>query len=88
MADKPGAASRVVTALAGAAAAFATRKVISFGWKQVTGKAPPEHPEDPQVALRESLIWGIVLGAAVHTAKMLAMRATNRHAQDSNAPQA
>jgi Protein of unknown function (DUF4235) len=77
--DKPSVGTRVVTALVGTLAAFVTRKVLFFTWKQVTGKEPPEHPEDPQVALREALIWGILLGAGVHTAKMLATRATNRH---------
>jgi len=79
MADKKGVGGRVVGALAGAGAAFAARKLLFFCWKQVTGKEPPEHPEDPQVALREALIWGVVLGAGVHTARMLATRATNRH---------
>jgi hypothetical protein len=84
MAGKSGAAkgstgSRVTTALIGAGAAFAARKVLFFGWKKITGKEPPEHPEDPQVGLGEALIWGIVLGAGVHTARMLATRATVRH---------
>ena len=66
MADKRASAgSRVVTALVGAGAAFAARKVLFFGWKKITGKEPPEHPEDPQVALGEALIWGIVLGAEI-----------------------
>ena len=72
------AASRAMSALVGAGAAFAARKLLSFGWKQVTGKAPPEHPEDPQVTLTEALIWGIVLGAGVATARLLATRATTR----------
>jgi hypothetical protein len=77
MADKRASAgSKVVTALVGAAAAFAARKLLVFGWKTITGKEPPEHPEDPQVALGEALIWGIVLGAGVSTARMLATRAT------------
>lgn len=77
MADKrPSAGSRAINALAGAAAAYCAKKLIFLIWKQVTGKEPPEHPEDPQVALREALVWGIVLGAGVHTAKMLATRAT------------
>ncbi len=83
MAGKSGAAkgsagSRVVTALIGAGAAFGARKLLFFGWKKITGKEPPEHPEDPQVGLGEALIWGIVLGAGVHTARMLATRATVR----------
>ena len=69
-------ASRAMTALVGAGAAFATRKLLTMGWKTVTGKAPPEHPEDPQVALGEALIWGVALGAAVAAARLLAARAT------------
>ena len=72
------AASRAVSALVGAGAAFATRKLLTIGWKAVTGKAPPEHPEDPQVALGEALIWGIALGAAVAAARLIATRATTR----------
>jgi Protein of unknown function (DUF4235) len=79
MADKKGVGGRIVSALVGAAAAFVARKLLFFCWKQVTGKEPPEHPEDPQVALREALIWGVVLGAGVHTARLLATRATTRH---------
>jgi Protein of unknown function (DUF4235) len=80
MAAKAGAGSRAVSAVAGMAAAFLARKVLIFAWTKVTGKEPPEHPEDPQVALGEALIWGIVLGAGVHTARMLATRATGRRA--------
>jgi len=79
MADKGASAgSKVVTALVGAGAAFAARKLLSFGWTKITGKEPPEHPEDPQVALGEAVIWGIIVGAGVQTARMLATRATAR----------
>ena len=89
MSDKrDSAGSRVATAVIGAAAAFAARKLLFFGWKKITGKEPPEHPEDPQVALGEALIWGIVLGAGVHTAKLLATRATTSHRGDSDGPAA
>lgn len=70
-----GGGPKLVGALASAAAGFVAKKLLFFVWKRVTGKEPPEHPEDPQVALREALIWGIVLGAGVHTARMLATRA-------------
>jgi hypothetical protein len=74
--------SKAVNALVGAAAAFGARKLLFFVWKQITGKEPPEHPEDPQVALGEAIIWGIVLGAVVSTARMLATRAASRHKPD------
>jgi hypothetical protein len=78
------AASRAVSALVAAGAAFAVRKLLTLGWKTVTGKEPPEHPEDPQVALSEALIWGVVLGAAVGAARLLATRATTRRPSESD----
>jgi hypothetical protein len=87
MAGKKAGGSKAVSALAGAAAAFGARKLIVFAWKQITGKEPPEHPEDPQVALREALIWGVVLGAGVSTARMLALRvASGRHREPDDGP--
>jgi hypothetical protein len=86
MAGKRGSAgSKAVNALVGAAAAYGVRKLLNFAWKRVTGRPPPEHPEDPQVALREAVVWGILLGAGVTTAKMLAARATTgRHKAAAN----
>ena len=79
MAGKQGsAASRAVSALVGAGAAFATRKLLTIGWKTVTGHEPPEHPEDPAVALGEALIWGVAVGASVAAARLLATRALAR----------
>lgn len=86
--EKASTGSKVVAAVVGAIASFVTKKLLFFAWKQVTGKEPPEHPEDPQVALREALIWGILLGAGVHTAKMLATRATNRQSKSEPEPAA
>ncbi len=78
-------ASRAVSALVGAGAAFGVRKLLIIGWKAVTGKEPPEHPEDPQVALGEALIWGVMVGAAVGAARLLATRATTRRPSEPDA---
>jgi hypothetical protein len=87
---RSGTGAKAVNALAGAAAAYGAKKLIFFVWKRVTGKEPPEHPEDPQVALPEALIWGIVLGAGVHTARMLATRVTTgrlaKHSDEAGPP--
>jgi hypothetical protein len=72
--------SRAINAVAGMAAAFVARKLLTFAWTKVTGKQPPEHPEDPQTALSEALIWGIMVGAGVSTARLLATRLTSRNA--------
>jgi hypothetical protein len=73
--------SRAVNALAAMAAGFVARKLLSFAWTKVTGKEPPESPEDPQVALGEAVVWGILMGAGVGTARMLVTRAVTQRAQ-------
>jgi hypothetical protein len=79
MADKRGSGgSKVISGLVGFAAAFGARKMLVFAWKRITGKEPPEHPEDPQVALGEALGWALVLGIGVQVARMLALRATSK----------
>jgi hypothetical protein len=79
-AKRADAGSRVLNAVAGMAAAFVTRKLLSFAWTKVMGKEPPESPEDPQVALGEALAWGLLMGAGVGTARMLATRVVTQRA--------
>ncbi|HEV2241434.1 MAG TPA: DUF4235 domain-containing protein [Streptosporangiaceae bacterium] len=66
--------NRLINGVAGFVAAFGARRLLHFAWKQVTGKEPPEHPEDPQVALGEALAWGVLIAAGVAIARLLATR--------------
>jgi hypothetical protein len=75
------AGAKAIKALVGMGAAFVARKIIILAGKKITGREPPEHPEDPQVALHDALLWGIVVGAGVHTARVLATRAAAKHLQ-------
>jgi hypothetical protein len=75
--------SRTVSAAAGAAAGFGARKAISLAWKKITGKEPPQHPEDPQVALGEAVAWALLAGAVGGTARLLAIRVAARRQQGS-----
>ena len=70
--------TKVVSAVAAMAAAFVARKVITFAWTKITGKEPPTHPEDPQVALAEALSWAALTGVTVEAARLLATRAAAR----------
>ncbi len=70
--------TKVVSAVAAMAAAFVARKVITFAWTKATGKEPPTHPEDPQVALAEALSWSMLTGVTVEAARLLATRAAAR----------
>ena len=67
---------QAVGVLAGLAAGFATRKLITAGWKKGTGKEPPSDPQDPHVSIGEALSWAIVLGVAMETARLVAIRVT------------
>ncbi len=70
--------TRVVSTVAAMAAAFVARKVITVAWTKATGKEPPTHPEDPQVALSEALSWSMLTGVTVEAARLLATRAAAR----------
>ena len=72
---KAGAGSKVANAVAGAAAAFVARKLLTLAWTKIVGKEPPDSPEDPQVALGEAMAWGVLMGAGVGLARLLATRA-------------
>lgn len=84
MADKrDSSGNKLISGAIGFGAAFGARKILIFAWKQITGKEPPEHPEDPQVALGEALTWGILVGVGVQIARMLALRAASKRVSGS-----
>lgn len=70
--------TKIVSAVAAMVAAFVARKVITMVWTKATGKEPPTHPEDPQVALSEALGWSMLTGVTVEAARLLATRAAAR----------
>ena len=70
--------TRIISGLAAMVATFLARKVVTFAWTKATGKQPPTHPEDPQVALSEALSWSVLTGVTVGAAKLLATRAAAR----------
>lgn len=70
--------TKALAALAAFAAAYGTRKILTFGWTQVTGKEPPSDPHDPHVGIGEALSWAVILGVGIETARLLAMRAATR----------
>ena len=55
------------------AAAFAQR-VISTGWKAVTGHTPPTKPESPEVGSTEAVLFAGLAGALLNIARVVATR--------------
>jgi hypothetical protein len=72
--------TRVISGLAAMVAAFIMRKFITAAWTKATGKEPPAHPEDPQVALGEALTWAVLAGVGTEAARLLATRAAAKRA--------
>lgn len=67
--------TRAASGIAAFAAGYCARKGIIFGWTRLTGKPPPEEPEDPDVALVEAIGFAIVAGVGMEIARLLATRA-------------
>jgi hypothetical protein len=72
--------TRIIGGVAAMIAGFIVRKVITSLWTRTTGKEPPAHPEDPQVALGEALSWAVLTGVGVEAARLLATRAAAKRA--------
>ncbi len=66
--------SKAITTLAGVAAAFVARKVLTFAWTKATGEAPPDKAEDPDVSIGEALAWTVIVAIGVGVARVLAVR--------------
>lgn len=68
-------AAKAITGIAGAAAAFAARKLLILAWTKTTGDKPPEKAEDASASLGQAVAWALLLGAGVAVARVLAVRA-------------
>jgi hypothetical protein len=69
-----GGASKIVAIAAAFAAAWITRKALTFGWTKVTGKEPPSE-QDPDVGGREASELGDGDRVGIQSARMVATRA-------------
>jgi hypothetical protein len=75
MAEKgEGRSIRALKEAAGLMAVLAARRGLQLGWRRVTGKEPPVNPDDRQVSLGQAVLWTVLLGAAITTARMIAIR--------------
>jgi hypothetical protein len=70
--------SRMLKHAAGMIAAAGTFKGLQLTWKQVTGQEPPLGPDDEQASLGRAVVWTLVMGAVITTARMIAIRYTSK----------
>ncbi len=85
MADNRGeGVSRALGATAAFAAGYGARKLVTFGWKKLTGKEPPDDPQDPRVGVGEAVAWAVALGVSMEIARLLAGRMATKNMRRSN----
>ena len=53
-------------------------KVLSAGWKKVTGNEPPEDNADPNESLRDIIVWSLITGLVGTLIKVGITRAANK----------
>jgi hypothetical protein len=70
----------------GMAAAAGAYKVVQLAWKRATGNEAPLGPDDQQAPLGRAVAWTLVMGAAITTARMIAIRYTSKllHSQQES----
>jgi hypothetical protein len=71
-------ASQMLKHAIGMVAAAGAFKGLQLTWKQVTGKEPPLGPDDQQAPLGRAITWTLLMGAAITTARMIAIRFTSK----------
>ena len=71
-----GRVSQTLKHAAGMVAAAGAYRGLQFARKQATGKEAPMGPDDQQAPLGRAIAWTLVMGAAITTARMIAIRYT------------
>ncbi len=69
-----GKASNVIGLVTALGATAVAKKAVDATWKLGAGKKPPTDPTDPDVRVREAMLWAVLSGAAVGVARMWATR--------------
>jgi hypothetical protein len=65
-----------ISLVAALGAAALVKKALNSSWRAATGKNPPANPADPDVDLKEAILWAAISGTLIALARMLATRRT------------
>jgi hypothetical protein len=65
--------SRLTVAAVGIVTTVATQRLLTFGWKAVTGRRPPQ-PGDPEASWAGAVTWAVASGIGIGMARFWAQR--------------
>jgi len=60
--------------LSAVAAGVLSLRAVNLLWQLATGRKPPATPENPEVTMREAVVWAVLSGAAAQLAKLIVTR--------------
>jgi hypothetical protein len=69
---------RIVSSVTALLAGMVANKLVGATWRAATGRAAPTDPEQPDVELREALLFAIISGALIALARLVAVRSTHK----------
>ncbi|HEU4547432.1 MAG TPA: DUF4235 domain-containing protein [Microlunatus sp.] len=72
-------ASRLTVAVVGVLTTVATQRLLTFGWKTVTGRKPPQ-PGDPEATWTGAVSWAVASGIGIGMARLWAQRLAEKWA--------
>jgi hypothetical protein len=72
-------ASRLTMAVVGVLTTVATQRLLTFGWKSVTGRKPPQ-PGDPEASWAGAVSWAVASGIGIGMARLWAQRLAEKWA--------
>jgi hypothetical protein len=80
----------ILATIGAALGAVLARSALRAGWRTVVGKAPPKHPQSPDVEWIEAVTWAAASAAVVAVARVATQRrvlATWRRASGTRGPE-
>jgi hypothetical protein len=72
---------KLYVAVLGFVATFATQKLLTVGWKAVTGNEPPS-PTDPETPFRQAASWVVASAVGIGITQLAAQRLANKRWSD------
>lgn len=70
----PGKKQNVVALITTLGATAVAKKIADATWKLAAGKEPPSDPADPELELKEAVVWAVVSGAIISLVRMFIAR--------------
>lgn len=76
----------LVSGLAAAGTAFATKSLLKHGWHAATGEDPPLNPAASETAWTEAVVWTVAASVVAGLSRLAARRAATAFL-DGSVPQ-